>query len=101
MNSARFQDFLKLGLGVWLVASPFWLPGYESLHTVAAVNALIVGALIVIVAVATFFAPRDRGEHIEAMLGLWLVATTYLLNFHRSVPAAGLNQLTVGMFVIV
>ena len=75
----HWQDPINALLGIWLVLSP-WAVGYAG-DRVAFANALIVGVALVAVAAGAMLVPRAWEEWTEAVLGLWLVGSPWLLGF--------------------
>ena len=75
----HWQDPINALLGIWLVFSP-WAVGYAG-DKVALANALIVGVALVAVAAGAMLVPRAWEEWTEAVLGLWLVGSPWLLGF--------------------
>lgn len=75
----HWQDPVSAMVGVWLIVSP-WALGFQGEMSVVA-NALAVGALLVGVALGATFVPRAWEEWTEGALGLWLIASPWLLGF--------------------
>jgi O-antigen/teichoic acid export membrane protein len=101
MKAQRWQDTTMLLLGVWLFASPFWLEGYSSQESVAAVNSYILGVLVAVFAVMALATQRSWEEWIEGALGAWLVISPFVLTFYGSEYGAALNHIAVGLLIIV
>jgi hypothetical protein len=75
--SREWQDWCNLILGIWLCLSP-WVLGFAS-ERAAAENAVAVGVLIIVAEVFTFSMLRVVEEWINVALGLWLVASVWIL----------------------
>ncbi len=78
--------------GIWLIISPFaWR------HTSAqTANAVICGVLAIVFAIASI---RDgRARHLNSVLGLWLILSTFILGAVR--VASSWNELVVGFALI-
>lgn len=78
MAARRWQDWVNLVLGLWLFASP-WVLGYAD--TTAAWNAYALGAAIVVFAAIAANAPHAWEEVVNALLGVWLVISPFVLGF--------------------
>lgn len=94
----HWQDPANALLGVWLVLSP-WILGFQG-NLTAMTNAVIVGVLLVAAALGAIFLPRAWEEWTECVLGLWLVASPWLLGF-RPLQVARVDALVTGAVVIV
>jgi hypothetical protein len=93
----RWQDWGNLLLGAWLFVSP-WAMQYPSEVPYATWNAYILGAAIVIFSAVAMYIPRLWEEGINTALGLWLIASPWVLGFaaYREVT---LNAIIVGIMV--
>jgi hypothetical protein len=76
--TSDWQDALNVLLGLGLFVSP-WALDYAAGN--AALNAHIVGAIIVVMALAALFAFHVWEEWISAVLGAWLIIAPWVLNF--------------------
>ena len=99
----RWQDMATLGLGFWLIVSPFILSrtiGDFKLFN----NSLIVGVLLTVVAIAAILRPNAWIEFILVALASWLVAASYLFGsgvlISGSLTTLAGNQLIVGLLVM-
>lgn len=92
----RWQDWLALALGLWLLVSP-WLLGYSALQA-ATWNAVILGVGIAVFAGAALAKPASWEEWINLALGVWLVISPWVLGFSDA-TAATWNQVIVGLIV--
>ena len=113
MNKQRWQDWLNVVLGLWIVASPWALQ-----HAMAAVgtmageaplgqatqtvmwNMYIVGILVAITAGAALIAFQTWEEWTNIVLGGWLFFSPWILGF-SSVAALTLNAVIAGAIVVV
>ena len=93
----QWQDWVSWLLGIWLVLSP-WTFAYES-ETTALRNAVVVGALILVVEVVELSVFRDWEEWINVALGAWLLGSPWTLSIVS--PAAKWNFVVVGALVLV
>ncbi len=96
--SAYWQDTLTFLLGAVLFFSP-WLFGFEG-AAAAALNAHIVGAVLVVLAFMALFAFQTWEEWVTGVLGAWLVIAPWFLGF-GGVTAAMVTHLLIGIAVIV
>ena len=88
--------------GVWIAVSIWILPLSDPgmvLGGAAQANHLIAGAAIVVLALAGVFAFQIWEEWILAALGLWLVASPWVLGF-SNYGAFVLSDVAVGLFVV-
>ncbi len=98
MDRQRWQDWATLVLGLWIIASPllFFVPAATSAATPATSgwahwslyfssieqwNFYIVGLALVIVGVAALYSGRLWEEWIDVVLGLWLLASPWVLRY--------------------
>lgn len=75
----HWQDPVNALIAVFLILSP-WALGYAG-QMPALVNALLAGALLLAVALGAMFMPRAWEEWSEAVIGLWLLASPWILGF--------------------
>lgn len=75
----HWQDPVNALLGAWLFLSP-WAAGYFS-HTAAMANAVIVGVALVAASLGAILIPNVWEEWSEALLGLWLIVSPWVLGF--------------------
>jgi uncharacterized membrane protein YtjA (UPF0391 family) len=89
----RWQDWIKLALGAWLVVSPFF--GLGAVTSAAAWNGYIVGAVIIVLAGVSLFTGHYWEEWLSMVIGIWLIAAPEALGFfhHHDVM---LNHVDVG-----
>lgn len=92
----HWQDPVNAVIGAWLVLSP-WALSFQA-EQVAMFNAVVVGALLVAVALGATLVPRAWEEWTEGALGIWLIASPWVLGF-VGVRAAMANALAVGAAV--
>ena len=95
MATKRWQDWINLFLGVWLLVSP-WALGYG--QTTAAWNAYVLGAGIVAFAAIAAYMPRAWEEVITMLLGIWLFASPFVLGF-AGMPVVARHTMVVGALV--
>jgi len=95
----RWQDWLDVVLGSWLIASP-WQLSYTVQSEAATSNALGLGAVLVVFNLLSACRLTDSGQEIlNILLGLWLITSPYTLNF-TSVKSPTINTIVVGLMVV-
>jgi len=97
IRGKRWQDWLALALGLWLLISP-WLLGFSDVG-VAAWNAVLVGVGIALFAAAALAKPADWQEWVALAFGVWLVISPWLLGFGEQHAVAAWHQVIVGLLV--
>lgn len=98
MTMRRWVDWVNVGLGVWLIVSP-WLLTAAAGYTPADWSSWSVGAAIVTVAFFAMYKSAVWGDAVGVMLGAWLIASPWLLGF-ASASASAANAVIIGMLVI-
>lgn len=96
MKMKHWQDPLSIIAGLWMIVSPWVLA-----HQAAAAptwNAVIVGALIALAALYALFQVFAWQEWSNLVLGLWLIASPWVLGF-SAMTSAMLNAVIVGAVV--
>lgn len=93
-SSTRWQDWGNLIIGAWLFISPWFLP-YPTEMQNAVWNAYILGGAIVLFSAIATYLPRAWEEGINVILGLWMIASPWVLNFasdqNTAMHAAGIG----------
>ena len=85
MEGKKTQDWANLVLAVCLFISP-WFFGFMA-ETTPTWNAWIVGIALGVLAVAAISAFAEWEEWANLVLGLWLIASPWLLGFTANVNA--------------
>ena len=98
VDTKRWQDWLMIAFGVWLVISPFIL-AYNSATEVAAWNSYIIGVAVAAFAIGALTVPRMWEEWVNLVLGIWLIISPYLLQYSEAEPVAGRNHLIMGFLI--
>jgi hypothetical protein len=93
----QWQDWSSWLLGIWLLLSP-WMLSFDSEST-ATRNAVLVGALLLVVEVVELSAFRNWEEWINVALGAWLIVSPWTLGIVSS--AAKWNFVVVGALVLI
>jgi hypothetical protein len=75
----HWQDPVNAIVGVWLIVAP-WVLGFQAERSVMA-NSVVVGLGLLAFALAAIFLPRAWEAWSELVLGLWLVASPWVLRF--------------------
>lgn len=94
----HWQDPINALLGLWVLLSP-WALGFQD-DRVIMLNAVIVGAALVAVALGAIFVPRAWEEWTEGALGVWLIASPWALGFSTHEQAMP-NAVVVGLAIAV
>ncbi|WP_202962670.1 SPW repeat protein [Herminiimonas sp. CN] len=96
-TTKRWQDGGNLVLGVWMFFSP-WMLAYAAGMPLAAWNAVILGAAIVVFAAVAMYMPRVWEEGLNMALGVWLIVSPWALRFTAE-RSAMMNAVVVGILV--
>lgn len=92
----QLPDWANLAVAGLLVVAPFFLVFVNI--TAAAWNAWIVALVIAGLAIAAILRYAEWEEWINALLGLWLLVSPWILGF-TEVPAALWTHVVLGVFV--
>ena len=95
-RTARWQDWTSFALGLWLAISP-WIAGYDSDHAATA-NAAFVGVALALGAHFEIGLEELWAEWLNFVVGLWLLAAPFLLEFSAALVATA-NCMLVGCVV--
>ena len=93
----HWQDPINALLGVWVVLSPWALSFQDS--RAALVNAVVIGLALVAGGLGAIFVPRAWEEWTEGVLGLWLMASPWILGFSM-MRNAMLSAMVSGVVVL-
>lgn len=96
MKKQRWQDWTNVLLGAYLVLLPFF--GIGVIGGVAATNSFVVGTAVVLFALAAITRLEVWEEYTNVVLGLWLVAAPFVLNFTNLADSTW-NQVIVGVLI--
>lgn len=87
-NSVKhWQDPVNLILGIWTLISP-WALGFHATSGRATDNAVLLGILIGLAAIAAMVHVRAWKEWINVILGAWLFISPWALGFSGMAAAA-------------
>lgn len=99
LKATRWQDWGNLIVGAWLFVSP-WVLAYQSEMPSIEWNAYLSGAAIVIFAAFAVYMPRAWEEGINILLGLWMIASPWVLAFSGHKEATS-HAIIVGALVAI
>lgn len=96
----RWQDKLNLVLGAWMFLSPFILlnPYSPIQFDIVTGHSFLMGLAIMLVAVAAIYRFYVWEEWLEAVLGVWLIVSPFVLGF-SNVSIAMYNHIIVGLII--
>ena len=97
-KALKWEDWLGLSLGLWLLLSP-WILGYAESSAAATMNALFLGTALICLELLNLDAHEDLEEWFDIVAGAWLVVSPALLGF-IAVTAAAINAVGVGLLTI-
>ena len=103
-NMKHWQDPLNALVGAWLVLSP-WAMGFEAQMAPTA-SSVIVGLALIAASLGAMFVPRAWEEWSQAVLGLWMIASPWLLGFSaqmdvmRVAVVSGIVVLALALWVL-
>jgi len=92
----KWQDWTNLVLGLWVLSAPWILQ--QPTEGVAIWNFWIIGAVVTAVALLGLFAFQVWEEWVNAGLGVWLLASPWLLGF-SSITVATWNAVIFGALI--
>ena len=94
----HWQDLVSIVVGAWLIASP-WVLGIQGpLQAIG--DFVVIGIVLAAFAVTEVFLPEPWEEWSEVVLGLWLIASPWVLEFTNA-PVAMRNAIACGAIVAV
>jgi hypothetical protein len=99
LKSLKWEDWLGVALGLWLVVSP-WMLGYADASAAATMNALFLGSTLIFLEQLNLGAHEDLEEWMDIVAGVWLVASPLVVGFTNA-PAAAINAIAVGTLTVV
>lgn len=82
----RWPDWIEALIGLWIIASP-WAVKHtmpSDTGTLTMWNLWTVGVAVLVIAAIALFAFRAWEEWTNAIVGLWLLASPWLLGFSTS-----------------
>ncbi len=96
--SVYWQDSLTFLLGIGLFFSP-WVFGFVDVTT-AALNAHVIGAVLMIMALLALFAFQRWEDWVSGLLGAWLLISPWFLGFSEEMAPTVIHFL-VGIAAVV
>jgi hypothetical protein len=96
MSRMRWQDWVTLVAGIWLLVSPMVF-NYAGAGP-ATWNAVVLGIAVIILSIIELSAPRVWEELLMVALGVWLLLSPWLLVFGSNTAAAW-NAVVAGIVV--
>lgn len=93
----HWQDPANALLGAWFALSP-WVLRYQDQMTPTA-NGVVVGVLLIAAALGATLVPRAWEEWTEGALGLWMIASPWVLGFDMQMDALR-NATVTGIVVL-
>ena len=94
----HWQDPVNAVIAVFLILSP-WMLGYAG-EMAALINAVLAGAVLLAVTLGAMLMPRAWEEWYEALVGLWLLASPWIVGFAAHMHARN-AALIAGIVVLV
>ncbi|HZV98365.1 MAG TPA: SPW repeat protein [Methylophilaceae bacterium] len=99
MANKQWQDFANFIIGVWLVISPLVMDRlYGNVPEAAAWSAYILGAAIMVFAIASVYVHRVWEEGLNMLFGVLLIISPWALGFAAHTRSA-LNAIIAGVLV--
>ncbi|GMQ75207.1 MAG: SPW repeat protein [Gammaproteobacteria bacterium] len=96
-QTQRWQDWLNLLLGAWLLLAP--LTGVAgAVDGLAAWNSYVSGLAVALFAIAALYRPQLWEEWLNLAIGIWLIIAPFTLGFTDQ-TAVTWNQIIVGLIV--
>ncbi len=92
----RWQDWVNLILGIWLVVSP-WVLSFSS-QNVATWNAVIVGVVFAVLSLLAIAEAKPWEEWSELVAAVWLLVSPWVLGY-SGLAAAMWNAVIVAVIV--
>jgi hypothetical protein len=96
-NANHWQDWVNLVLGGWLFIAP-WVLGYSGLRA-PAWNSWIIGVVVAAISIAALIQFTEWEEWVNAVLGLWLLISPWVLGFAPSSTPALWNHVVLGIVI--
>lgn len=94
----HWQDMVNAALGALVVSSP-WTLGFQADLAVTS-NAVLVGIALMAAAMGAVLVPRAWEEWTEVVIGMWLIASPWVIGF-STLREATIGAAIVGAVVVV
>jgi hypothetical protein len=98
MTTRRWVDWVIVLLGLWLIASP-WFLSSDAREQSSVLNVWSVGGGLVALAAFSMYKPTVLGNAIGIMLGAWMIVTPWMLGL-ANLSSAATNAVIVGILII-
>jgi len=106
MTTRRWVDWVNVLLGLWLIVAPSLTSGAG--HGPAAWNSWSAGIAVLTLTAFAMYKPSVSADAFGVLLGIWLIASPWVLGFvelpaaatEAALPAAATNAVVVGVLVI-
>lgn len=96
----RWQDWLKVAVGLLVIASP-WILGASASNAILW-NSLIVGGLLALAGLWALYQPMEAlPEWASVVLGIWLVISPWILGFSATTSAVWYDVIAGAVVAIV
>ena len=96
-KTLQWEDWVGIGLGVWLIVSP-WMLGFSD-QSAAVINALVMGSFLVLEEFLEVVVHEMAEEWIDLVAGLWLMISPFVLGFATQ-TVASVNTVAVGLLTV-
>jgi hypothetical protein len=97
MRSERWQDWDDFLIGLWVFLSP-WVFDLAAVGGPAAWSSWVLGGAVALIALVTVSMPRNWEEPINALLGVCLFLSPWVLGFSNILTATA-SHMIAGMLV--
>ena len=97
-KSLKWEDWLGVALGAWLLVSP-WVLGYSA-ESGATMNALILGTILILEEMLELGVHETIEEWFDVVAGVWLCVSPVVLGYTSNTVASA-NAFAVGVLTIV
>jgi hypothetical protein len=98
MSNWRWQDYLDVLIGAWIVASP-WVFGFADTHPVATWSTVMLGVAIGVIAAIEMEFLSKIEEWLVVALGAWTIASPWVLGFAH-LRGATISMVVAGIAVV-
>ncbi len=102
MNEQRWQNWLSLLLGLYVVATPWSIPYFFPPTSTIPVIEMVewfTGLTIVIVSLSGLWSLMLWNEWLKLAIGAWLVVAPWMIGFSHNVPFA-YNDVVLGVLLV-
>jgi len=99
MSKEYWEEWVSLGLGIWLFLSPWMLRFFQL--DMDTINFLVMGVMIAIFACMALYMHMHAlwEDWVTLILGMWMIISPHVLGFSHNF-AAGLDATVVGIFLV-